>query len=114
MAAKTESSRTPTDGKRRLGVYAAVVAMLAWDFASSQGAAATKSVTFDETFHLIGGYSYWKFGDFRLHPENGNLPQRWTAIPLFFSDTRFPDLTPDQWRMPNTQAIGDAFLFGSG
>ena len=114
MVAKTESSRKAPDHKQRLGVHAAVVAMLAWYFASSQGAAATKSVTFDETFHLIGGYSYWKFGDFRLHPENGNLPQRWAAIPLFFSDTHFPSLTPDEWRMPNTQAIGDAFLFGTG
>ena len=114
MAAKTESPGTPSARKRSWGVYAAVVAMLAWYFASSISAVATKSVTFDEMLHLTGGYSYWKFGDFRLQPENGNLPQRWAAIPLLFGDTHFPELSPEEWRMPNMPAIGDAFLYGSG
>lgn len=114
MAAKTKRLDTPSTDKRRLGVYAAVVVLLAWYFASSQSAVATKSITFDETFHLTGGFSYWKFGDFRIQPENGNLPQRWMAIPLFFNNTNFPVLTPDEWRMPNIKTIGDAFLYGAG
>ena len=39
-------------------------------------AAAQKSMTFDEMAHLTGGYSYWALDDYRLHPENGNCPQR--------------------------------------
>ena len=44
-------------------------------------AAAGKSMTFDELAHLTGGYSYWMLDDYRLHPENGNLPQRLGALP---------------------------------
>ena len=101
--------------KRRLGVYAAVAAMLAWYFASSISAVATKSVTFDEMFHLTGGYSYWKFGDFRLHPENGNLPQRWAAIPLFFGrhDT-FPILLRMSGGCRTCRPLANSFLYGIG
>jgi hypothetical protein len=113
-ADKGETTAVPILRERSWLVHVAVVALLAWYFASSQSAVATKSVTFDETLHLTGGYSYWKFGDFRLHPENGNLPQRWAAIPLVFGNTHFPVLAPDEWRMPNMSAIGDAFLYGSG
>jgi hypothetical protein len=36
----------------------------------------TKSPTFDEPQHLTAGYSHWVTNDFRLDPENGNLPAR--------------------------------------
>src|ERR1700726_973187 len=42
----------------------------------------TKSPTFDEPQHLTAGYSYWIKNDFRLDPENGNLPARFAALPL--------------------------------
>ena len=32
------------------------------------------SATFDEPGHGAAGYSYWKTNDYRLDPENGNLP----------------------------------------
>ena len=40
------------------------------------GAAEQKSPTFDEPFHVTGGYSYWAYNDYRVHPENGNWSQR--------------------------------------
>ena len=40
------------------------------------------SSTYDELVHLTSGYTYWTTGDFRFHAENGNLPQRWIALPL--------------------------------
>jgi Dolichyl-phosphate-mannose-protein mannosyltransferase len=95
-------------------VYAIVVALLAWYFATAVSAVATKSATFDETFHLTAGYCSWKFGDFRMQPENGNLPQRWAAIPLLFTDTRFPDLNQDVWRRSNVHEIGEQFFFSVG
>jgi hypothetical protein len=49
----------------------------------------TKSPTFDEPQHLTAGYSYWVTNDFRLDPENGNLPARWAALPLLLGKTRF-------------------------
>jgi hypothetical protein len=49
----------------------------------------TKSPTFDEPQHLTAGYSYWVRNDFRLDPENGNLPMRWAALPLWFNHAKF-------------------------
>src|SRR5690348_4936818 len=112
--AKTLPDDPPPRHWREWLIYVAVGVMLAWYYFSAQSAAATKSAGFDEMLHLTGGYSYWKFGDFRLHGENGNLPQRWATLPLLFSDTHFPELSADQWRMPNMQTIGTSFLYGSG
>ncbi len=44
------------------------------------------STTVDELAHLTAGYAYWTQHDYRLQPENGNLPQR-GASPK--SGTRF-------------------------
>lgn len=41
-----------------------------------------KSATYDEGIHMVGGLSYWTCADFRLHPENGVLPQRAAGAPL--------------------------------
>ncbi len=42
-----------------------------------------KSMTFDESAHLGGGFSYWAANDYRLHAENGNWSQRWGALPIY-------------------------------
>jgi 4-amino-4-deoxy-L-arabinose transferase and related glycosyltransferases of PMT family len=73
------------------------------------------SVTFDEPAHLTAGYTYNRFGDFRLHPENGNLPQRWAALPLLAIDPVFPPLdTTVAWQRGNVWVLGREFLFESG
>src|SRR5438128_10233396 len=58
----------------------------------------TKSPTFDEPQHLTAGYSYWTTNDFRLDPENGNLPMRWAALPLLLSNTKFISLNDRPWQ----------------
>lgn len=45
-----------------------------------------KSATFDETAHLGAGYSYWRFGDFRLNPEHPPLVKLLAAAPLLAMD----------------------------
>ena len=67
---------------------------------------ASKSTTFDEMAHLTGGYSYWLKSDYRLHPENGNLPQRWAAIPLLLRGDSFPDTDSKQWRQSDVWGVG--------
>jgi hypothetical protein len=52
-----------------------------------------KSPTFDEPTHLTSGYSYWLRNDFRFDPENGNLSQRWAALPLLITQPKF--LSPE-------------------
>jgi hypothetical protein len=56
----------------------------------------TMCTTGDEIAHLTAGYSYWTTDDYRLQPENGNLPQRWAAIPLLASGTQVPDARPER------------------
>src|SRR5690349_17119611 len=95
-------------------VPAAVAALLAWYFVSAVSGVACKSTTFDEVFHLTGGYCSWKFGDFRMQPENGNLPQRWAAIPLMFGKTHFPNLDSRYWRASDMHEVGERFLYEVG
>lgn len=87
----------------------AVHAMFAW-----QGIY-HRSVTSDETGHLVAGFAYWKYGDFRLQPENGNLPQRWSTLPLLVGQ---PALDPAKdarnWIRSDVWNIAQAFLFESG
>jgi 4-amino-4-deoxy-L-arabinose transferase-like glycosyltransferase len=74
-----------------------------------------RSVTSDETGHLTAGYSYWQFGDYRLQPENGNLPQRWGSLPLLVLRPELdPALDPDDWASSRVWNIAQTFLFETG
>ncbi len=55
------------------------------------GSLREKSATMDEPGHATAGYIYWKYGDYRVDPENGNLSKRWIALPYLFGDERFPE-----------------------
>ena len=61
---------------------------------------ARKSVTFHEVLHLASGYAYWEFGDFRVQPTNGNLPQRWATLPLWLADVKYPTRDQAEWHQP--------------
>ncbi|MBL9200736.1 MAG: glycosyltransferase family 39 protein [Opitutaceae bacterium] len=41
-----------------------------------------KCTTADEIAHVAAGHAYNTRGDYRLQPENGNLPQRLAALPM--------------------------------
>lgn len=74
-----------------------------------------RSVTSDETAHVTAGVAYWKFNDYRLQPENGNLPQRWGAIPQMIAEARLdPTDNPDLWRKSSIWNIAQDFFFESG
>ena len=73
-----------------------------------------KSATFDEIAHLTGGYSIWHTGDFRLNPENGNLPQRWATLPLMAMDLHFPDRDDPHWQSSNVWELGYDFFYTLG
>src|SRR2546430_17020916 len=113
MAAKAKPPDVPPPRNRSWFVYAAVVAMLTWYFVSAVNAVAGKSNTFDEPDHLTSGYTFWKFGDFRMH-AGGNLPERWAAAPLLFSNLHFPDRDQDTWLQSKLGDIGSQFLYATG
>jgi hypothetical protein len=66
-----------TTNNRRVWLIAILIAVLHAAMAVTD--VNTKSPTFDEPQHLTAGNSYWATNDFRLDPENGNLPSRWAA-----------------------------------
>jgi hypothetical protein len=70
--------------------------------------------TFDEVAHLTGGYSYWLTQDYRLHPENGILPQRLAAAPLLAQDVNFPPPNEAAWKSSSVWRVGNQFFYESG
>ena len=63
---------------------------------------------------MTAGYTYWAFNDYRLHPENGNWPQRLGALPAVMGGFSFPRLDQPAWTASNVYVMGDQFLYYSG
>lgn len=73
-----------------------------------------KSTTSDELAHITGGYTFNHWHDYRLHPENGILPQRWQALPTTLAGAHFPEMSGDAWREANVWMVGHSFFYGLG
>ncbi len=69
----------------------------------------------DEVAHIPAGYSYLKFGDFRLNPEHPPLIKDLAAFPLLFFDLKFPSNIPAWTTEPNGQwETGWQFIYHIG
>ena len=95
-------------------IIAGVVALLVIHFVLALSASTGKSPGFDEPAHVVAGVAYWKFNDYRLHPDNGNFPQRWAAIPLVLAGYRFPSTDQPAWWQSKLWTLGPSFLFDQG
>ena len=73
-----------------------------------------KSQTFDELGGVTAGYTYWRYNDYRLDPESGNLPQRLAALPLLTGKYPFPATDTAAWRGSNVWALGYQWLYQMG
>jgi hypothetical protein len=73
-----------------------------------------QSTTGDEIAHLTAGYSYWTKNDYRLQPENGNLPQRWAAAALLGRGYAFPTEDQNAWRISDVWDIGFQWFYLKG
>ena len=93
---------------------AAAAALLALHFAMAVASKLNESTTSDEIVHVTGGYTYWKFNDYRLQPENGNLAQRWVALPVWIRGAKFPGLDQLYWRISDSWAMGHEFFYETG
>lgn len=62
--------------------------------ALSLGSAMQKSPTYDETVHLFAGYSYLRWGDYRVNPEHPPLVKMLAAAPLLALDLDTARITP--------------------
>jgi Dolichyl-phosphate-mannose-protein mannosyltransferase len=99
---------------RRNWIIAAVAALLALHYLVAVLSKLHESVTGDELVHVTGGYSYWALNDYRLQPENGNLPQRWAALPTWLKGATFPTLDQDYWRESDAWVMGHEFFYETG
>lgn len=77
-------------------------------------AVGNKSVTADEIAHLTGGHTYNTRHDFRLQPENGNLTQRVTALPLLAARAPLPAVTLPSWQSADVWSYSHAFFYEQG
>jgi hypothetical protein len=68
------------------------------------GSLLQQSPSVDEPVHLLSGYSYLKWGDFRANPEHPPLAKVLAALPLLALDVRDPrPSTPDWDRIPDSK-----------
>ena len=74
----------------------------------------TKSATFDEPQHLTAGYSHFVTNDFRLDPENGDLPAMWAALPLLFDNLKFIPLNDRGWQRAEEGRTAHQFFYEVG
>lgn len=95
--------------------WSIVVAFLICHAALAFGSSLYKSVTYDEPIHLLGGLSYWAHNDYRINPENGNLPQRLFAIPVaLFGSYQLPPESHPGWKTSDGWALSDSLLSDMG
>jgi hypothetical protein len=73
-----------------------------------------KSTAVDEMPHLMAGHAMWATGDYRLQPENGNLPQRWEGLPAWLHQRRLPESNHPGWRQPNVWTLGHFYFHEIG
>ncbi|MBM4297085.1 MAG: hypothetical protein FJ143_05030, partial [Deltaproteobacteria bacterium] len=55
--------------------------------------------TFDEPIHLMGGYSYLKWNDYRINPEHPPLVKLWAALPLLWMEIADPRPFTPYWEL---------------
>jgi len=97
---------------KQAGFAAAILlALFGWMAASVSD---EHSATADEIFHLTAGYGYWLRGDYRLHAENGNFPQRWAALPLWWQRPAFPASDQTAWKNADAAEVGFQFFYEDG
>jgi len=117
---ETNAHPTPAGGARgrdRLRILtgwpaAGAVLLLFWLFMVAS--LRDKSLTFDEVVYAAAGYSQWHYGDFRLQPENGQLPERVAGLPLELSLPPLPPPDKAAWKDADQWRIGGQWLYRSG
>ncbi len=94
----------PAPGRR---AWLAAACLLLLHFALAVGGKFSASTTSDELVHVTAGLSYWTNHDYRLHPENGILAQRWAALPAWLGGARFAPLDNNPaWEASSAWSIG--------
>jgi hypothetical protein len=97
----------------RIGLAVAVVLVLHVGIAL--WAAAKESVTADEILYVTGGYYIDRFGDYRIQPENGVLPQRLHGLAAIWTGATHPPLEHNEyWRTSSNLVNSYQFFYETG
>lgn len=91
---------------------AGVTALLALFWWLTVSASIEQSHTSDELPHIAAGYAFDRFGDFRMHPENGVLPQRIFGLPALADGARMP-LDDGNWEHSSYWQIAWNFFYAN-
>jgi 4-amino-4-deoxy-L-arabinose transferase-like glycosyltransferase len=90
-------------------------ALIALHLALGLGTATRQGVTVDEIFHLTGGYCFNALGDYRVHPDNGVLPQRLHALSAVLLGAKPPPLQNNPyWTGADSYVLSYQFFYESG
>lgn len=98
-------------GPRPPALFALVFLLLGLFWWQAVSASRVKSQTSDELPHIAAGYVFDRFGDFRMHPENGNLPQRLYGLPGIVAGARFP-MDEERWRISKYWQLAWDYFYG--
>lgn len=111
MRLGTNSSPTSTSAALPRWAWSAVALLLAAHAWFAWSGKREWGVTGDEIAHVVAGRAYWAWDDYRLQPENGNLPQRWAALPATLAGTRLPPPSTPEWTTSDVWVLGHKYLF---
>jgi hypothetical protein len=91
----------------------AILFSVCWFISETSLSSAWRSATYDEPLHLVGGWSYWKLADYRLHPTNGALMQSWLTLPYAVQNPTLPATDSADFRKATKlgEDYGKRFLF---
>ncbi len=75
----------------------------------------TESVTTDEILYVTGGFYIDRYGDYRVQPENGVLPQRLHGLAALWTGAPTPPLAGNEhWRKSANLVTGYQFFYETG
>lgn len=96
-------------------IVVALIVIMAASLALMINSSLRESATMDELAHIPAGYSYLRYGDFRLNPEHPPLLKALSAFPLLFAKPNFPtDARAWQSDINGQWEIGTLFIYQSG
>lgn len=106
---------SPQPARLRGTIVAGVVAfILLGHWILGTAALRDKCTTCDEIAHVTAGCSYWLKNDYRLQPENGNLPQRWHALTAAIGGAKLPAMSHGGWVKSDIWKLGRSFFYDEG
>lgn len=96
-------------------IASGVAALLLLHVVLALWAVSGKGITGDEILHLTGGYLQNRYGDYRIHADNGTLPQRWQTLPMWLRGIKPPALAGNEaWEAADLYPVCHQFIYESG